>query len=388
MKKIVWPCYAITFALLAIILLWGLTGIFGGGGHTYRLFSFYAIAPAILFIGGGILGFKNAYLKWLYPVLFGVITRVIVLQFVNLQVGLAFLPFLLAFSGMVVGIIARIILQNLSGNTRQKLNKIAKISLIVGGIIAIIHLAHALTLDRTIEYKEVYFSSPNIPVEMNGYRIAFIADTHHIPADRLRGIVEELNEKQLDLLILGGDFPSVDGAEWRSMEILSQTITTDGIFGVEGNHDNYVKLFEAKRVHGIIPLSNDGIHVRDNFFLAGVEDLWNRNPDVALAIEDSNPDDFILLVSHNPDVSMQQDTSRVDLILSGHTHAGQITFFGIWAPYFTFRSTITDYGQRFVSGRAESRDGTPVFVSSGTGEYLPRVFARPQVVLFTLLHEE
>jgi len=306
-----------------------------------------------------------------------------VLQFVNLQVGLAFLPLFVAFSGVVAGIIARIVLQSLSTNTRRKLKKIAKVAFAVVGIVASIHIAHALTLDRTIEYKEVYFSSPNIPAEMNGYRIAFIADTHHIPADRLRGIVEVLNEKQLDLLLLGGDFPSANGAEWRTMEILSQTITTDGIFGVEGNHDNYINLFEAKRAHGITPLSNDGVHIRDNFFLAGVEDLWNRNPNIALAIADSNPDDFILLISHNPDISMQQDTSNIDLILSGHTHAGQITFFGIWAPYFTFRSSITDYGQRFVSGWAESRYGTPVFVSNGTGEYLPRVFARPQVILFT-----
>ena len=368
------------------ILLWGVSGVLGGGGHTYRLFNFYAIVPAILFIGGGVLGFKDAYMKWLYPALFGVITRIIVLQFRSLQVELAFFPFFIALSGVVSGILVSIVIQNLSLDLRLKLRKITNFVLVIAGITACIHLIHALTLDRVIEYKEVYFSSPNVSAEMNGYRIAFISDTHHIPAAQLREIVETLNERYLDLLILGGDFPSADGAEWRSMEILSQTVTTDGIFGVEGNHDNYVYLFEAKRVHGIIPLSNDGFRVRDNFFLAGVEDLWNRNPNIAVAIADSKPDDFVLLVSHNPDVSMQQDTYGVDLILSGHTHAGQITFFGIWAPYFTFRSTITDYGQRFVSGWAESRDGTPVFVSNGTGEYLPRVFARPQVIIFNLTH--
>ncbi|MCL2420678.1 MAG: metallophosphoesterase [Defluviitaleaceae bacterium] len=387
LKKIIWPCYIITFALLAVILLWGLSGVLGGGGHAQRLFSFYAIIPAVLFISGGLLGFKDAYMKWLYPVLFGFLTRMVVLQFASLQVGLTLLPFLVAFSGMIFGITGRMIVQGLTINTQMKLKKMAQAVGIIAGAIALIHIAHAATLDRIIEYKAVTFSSPNIPVEMNGYRIAFVADTHSISASRLKEVVNELNTRHLDLLILGGDFPSTDGAEWRSMEILSQTITADGILGVEGNHDNYADLFAAKEAHGIVPLSNSGVLVRDHFFLAGVEDLWNRNPDIAAAIANAGPDDFVLLVSHNPDVSMRQDTTGVDLILSGHTHGGQITFFGIWAPYFTFRNTITDYGQRFVSGWAKSRDGMPVLVSTGTGEYLPRVFARPQVILLTLISE-
>jgi len=377
LKKIIWQCYAITFVVLFAILVWGWSGVFGGGSHAYRLFSFYAAIPAVLFIIGGFLGFKNAYLKWLYPVLFGIIVRIIVFRFVNLQVGLFWFPFLFAFCGVMTGIIVR----------RFKLKRIIQISCAIGGIIVLIHIVHAVTLDRIIEYKEVTFSSSNISAEMDGYTIAFIADTHSLSADRLRGIVTELNSRDIDLLILGGDFPSTGGAEWRSMEILSQTITTHGIFGVEGNHDNYTDLFAAMRAFGIVPLSNNGVLIRDNFFLAGVEDLWNRNSSIADAIEGSAAEDFVLLVSHNPDIAMQQDTTGVDLILSGHTHGGQITFFGIWAPYFTFRSSITDYGQRFTSGWAASHDGTPVFVSNGTGEYLPRVFARPQVILLTLLSE-
>jgi predicted MPP superfamily phosphohydrolase len=82
---------------------------------------------------------------------------------------------------------------------------------------------------------------------------------------------------------------------------------------------------------------------------------------------------------------MIQDTTSVDLILSGHTHGGHVTFLGIWAPELTLRKTITDYGQRFMSGWTESRDDTPVYVSNGTGHVsVPRIFARPQVILLTL----
>jgi len=188
-----------------------------------------------------------------------------------------------------------------------------------------------------------------------------------------------LNNLNIDLLLLGGDY-SPSNRMRRAMEILSKIETTDGIFGIEGNHDNYRILFPEMERHGIIPLSNSGVHVRENFFLAGLEDIINRNPDIALATANAREDDFILLLTHNPDISMKQDTTGVDLILAGHTHGGHITLFGLWRPGQMF---VGDYGQRF-KGWGESRGGTPVFTSNGVGGYTPRVFARPQVVIITL----
>lgn len=254
-------------------------------------------------------------------------------------------------------------------------------------LIILIHLAHALTLDRIIQYKEIVVISSRIPPAMDGYRIAFITDTHEISETRLWGIVNRLNEMELDLLLLGGDYSwgSIltgfgEGEPWRTMEILSQVAAADGIFGVEGNHDNLAVLPKAMEQNGIILLQNCGLHIRENFYLAGVR---NRGPDINEALSGAGPEDFVLLLSHVPDVSMRQDTGNIDLILSGHTHGGQITFFGLWAPALSV-NYITHYGQRFRSGWAYSRDGTPVFVSNGAGEYLPRVFARPQVIILTL----
>ena len=254
-------------------------------------------------------------------------------------------------------------------------------------VIFLIHLINGLTFGRIIEYVEVDFQSTRIPAELDGYRIAFITDTHRISADRLSAVVERLNNSDIDVLLLGGDFQTGVGSTRRSLGVLAQTITTDGIYGVEGNHDNFRHLFAVMAEYNITPLSNSGLHIHDNFFLAGVEDLMNRNPDIALAIADASDDDFVLLLAHNPDLTMRQYTGGIDLILSGHTHGGQVTFFGLWAPALTLTRHITSYGQRFMSGWAESRDGVPVFVSNGTGEYFIRVFARPQVVIVTLVSE-
>lgn len=265
-----------------------------------------------------------------------------------------------------------------------------KIGLGLGMIIAIIpiiHVVHSLTLDRIIRYVEIDFHSENWPVELDGYRIAFMTDFHTIADEEMAEVVAVLNEKELDLLVLGGDFSMGNQHYQGTIREIARTHTTDGIFGVEGNHDFYTALFNAKVQYGIMPLDNNGMQIREGFYLAGVHDLWNSHANIAEAIAGANSDDFILLISHNPDVSMSQPTIEIDLILSGHTHGGQITFFGY--PIYLLRGSITDYGTRFAYGFNYSADGTPVFTSRGVGPYYswPRIFARPEVVIFTMYRE-
>ncbi|MCL2563313.1 MAG: DUF1294 domain-containing protein [Oscillospiraceae bacterium] len=275
---------------------------------------------------------------------------------------------------------------------RHKTRKIKfKFAVTLGMLIAlipVIHIAHSFTLDRTIRYVEVKFYSENWPAELDGYRIAFMTDMHVITDETMRTVAAELNERNLDLLLLGGDF-SVRNAHYQgTVKEIARINTTDGIFGVEGNHDNYRRLFAAKEQHGITPLDNSGTRIRDGFYLAGVQDLWNRDPNIAEAIADAHADDFILLLTHNPDVVMLQSTIGIDFILAGHTHAGQISFFGF--PMYLLRGSITDYGTRFGYGFAYSADGVPVFTSSGIGVYytVPRIVARPEVVIFTMYRVE
>ena len=258
---------------------------------------------------------------------------------------------------------------------------------IIAGIIVVvglIHLGSALTWDKQIEYKEITFTSPKIPKELDGYVVAFVTDTHQLPGDHLQEVVKNISQRQVDLLLLGGDFPNGD-AVYRSMEILGKVETVDGIYGVEGNHDDYKELFDAMKKNGMHPLNNEGVEIHGGFYLAGVEDLWNRSPDVQTAIYKARPEEMVLLLCHNPDVVMKQNVRGVDLMLSGHTHGGQLTFFGVLAPALAWTKDITDYGQKFQSGWVDGPDGVKVFVSNGTGQIkVPRVFARPQVIYLTL----
>ena len=266
-----------------------------------------------------------------------------------------------------------------------------KLAVVIGVIIVlipVIHIVHSLTLDRVVRYTEIKFYSENWHTGLNGYRIAFMSDMHTITDETMRAIAAELNNRNLDLLVLGGDFTMRNEHYRGTIREIAQIVTTDGIFGVEGNHDDYIRLFAAMKQYGIIPLDNTGLHIREGFYLGGVHDMWNRSPDISKALAGALDKDFVILVSHNPDVSMLQSTEGIDLILSGHTHGGQITFFGL--PFYLLRGSITDYGMRFAYGFAYSSDGVPIFISSGVGPYftVPRIFARPEVVIFTLYNSQ
>ena len=243
-----------------------------------------------------------------------------------------------------------------------------------------------LTLGHRMQYKETAWRSPKVPPALDGYVIAFITDTHDISAGALERVRARINQRKADLLLLGGDFSMTDPE--ATLEILGQTQVIDGIYGVEGNHDEHERLFAAMRANNITPLSNDGRELRPGFFLGGVEDLWNRRPDVHLALRDAKPSDLKLLLCHNPDVAMYQDTTAADIMLAGHNHGGQITLFGLWAPWLWPYRAITRYGHKFKSGWVKAPHHTDVFVSNGTGSsmYKPRIFARPQVVFLTLRH--
>lgn len=241
-----------------------------------------------------------------------------------------------------------------------------------------------LTLSHRMQYKEAVWRSAKVPPQLDGFVIAFITDTHDISAKALQRVRSRVNHRKANVLLLGGDFAS-DNPE-TTLAILGQTQVPDGIFGVEGNHDDYARLFKAMRANGITPLNNSGSSLGAGLFIAGVEDLWNRQPDIPRALQTAAPGDLKILLCHNPDVAMLHDTANVDVMLCGHNHGGQVTLFGLWAPALWPFRNITRYGHKFKSGWVKAPHNTDVFISTGTGSsmYKPRICARPQVIFLTL----
>jgi hypothetical protein len=88
----------------------------------------------------------------------------------------------------------------------------------------------------------------------------------------------------------------------------------------------------------------------------------------------------VILAVHNPTYVNRIGEAEIDLILSGHTHGGQITFFGLWFPFFDLK-----YGHKYRTGIYSLGDKI-LLVSNGLGTtLLPlRFFARPEINVITL----
>ncbi len=253
-------------------------------------------------------------------------------------------------------------------------------------IIAGIHIVSMLTLDKKMEYTEEVFYSDKLPKELDGYTFAFVSDTHNSPPARQREIVEKIRQRNVDSVFFGGDMVGED-AIYTVFDSFGSLQTADGMVGVEGNHDFYPQMLASMQKNGATLLYNSGISLRNGLYVAGVQDAWTNKPNVQKAIAGAKPDDFVILISHNPDVSMEQDTTGVHLMLSGHIHGGQVRLFGLWAPALTLQKSITRYGQRFMEGWTQGAYGTAVYTSRGivgSRHAMPRIFCPPQVVFITL----
>ncbi len=138
-------------------------------------------------------------------------------------------------------------------------------------------------------------------------------------------------------------------------------------------------------------LHNRALHLTHQFesgesldlFIAGVDDFTEGLPDLARALAAIPPAATTLLLSHNPDILGEPDVCRADLVLSGHTHGGQIVL-----PWYGPAHTHTEYLPRHEASGYLRRGDTQVFISRGVGEGIPLRFgASPQITLITLLSE-
>jgi len=138
-------------------------------------------------------------------------------------------------------------------------------------------------------------------------------------------------------------------------------------------------------------LTNRAIHLCDHpdhpdgvdIYLAGIDDVFEGKPDVRGTLAEIPADATKILLSHNPDI-LDDPTSRAfDLILSGHTHGGQIVL-----PWFGAAHTQSFHLDRHEAAGYLKRDDTQVYISRGVGEGIPLRFgAKPQITLLTVKAE-
>jgi predicted MPP superfamily phosphohydrolase len=136
----------------------------------------------------------------------------------------------------------------------------------------------------------------------------------------------------------------------------------------------------ALALRGFTPLVNRAVRLQAggaDLWVAGVDDLTEGHPDLAAALAGVPEGALVLLLAHNPDIWLDPLVARADLVLSGHTHGGQVRLPWVGAVH----TQGTHLSRRQPAGWFQ-RGRTRMFVSRGLGESIPlRLGARPQIAL-------
>jgi predicted MPP superfamily phosphohydrolase len=250
-----------------------------------------------------------------------------------------------------------------------------------------------------IEIVPQTFLIPRLPEAFHGYRIAQLSDIHleHYTEDFfLRHAVAKINELKPDLVLITGDYITnnlngPDDGAYAAMphcgEILSH-LECPMRYGILGNHDVAVDsaaVLDMLRTHGVTPLVNAHTPLErggQRLWLAGVDDCYFGNPDLSLAIP-AAPDAPVILMCHEPDfmdsVMRHARSPFIDLVLSGHSHGGQVRM-----P-FVGALQLPPMGRKYSMGHYKFGK-TSLYVNRGLGTVgLPvRFDCPPEITHITL----
>jgi predicted MPP superfamily phosphohydrolase len=250
-----------------------------------------------------------------------------------------------------------------------------------------------------LELNRLSIPIPGLAPEFIGFRIIQLSDFHcsrQVTPAYLAEAVDLARAQDPDLVVLTGDFIH-HGYKYigRVAETLSRLSAAHGVFAVLGNHDFSVRnalgfrrhrhlhraVAVGLRSHGIRVLHNEAVPLERagaRVYLVGVEDLWSRTCDLDQAFTGLSATVPCITLAHNPRTVERLRDRRCDLMLSGHTHGGQIHLPGIGRP------TLGRKARRFAAGLYRYRN-THVYVNKGVGfGFRFRFGVRPEVALITL----
>lgn len=252
------------------------------------------------------------------------------------------------------------------------------------------------TVDVSSVYKEIErvvvydITHQDVPASFDGYRMAFVTDTHYKSRFTERGLGELtrlLIAQKPDVVLMGGDYH--EGCQYviPLMQAISHVKTPHGACAVLGNND-YQACYEdivAAMEHYQIRLLEHKVDTlyrgKDRIMVTGVRNPFNLAANGKSPTLELHPDDFVVLLTHTPDYVEDVSIANTGVALAGHTHGGQVTLFGLYAPVVPSR-----YGQRFLKGLKYNSHRTPVIISNGIGtsKQNVRLFAPPEIVMVVL----
>lgn len=239
-------------------------------------------------------------------------------------------------------------------------------------IVGILGLINAMTL----KVKTIRFDSPKLSQPV---RFVQITDVHIGSRNKgfLDRVIHKINQLEPDFLCITGDFIDAPGVTEATLQAL--TTVVGPIYYCTGNHEKYED-FEAILTRltnlGVTILRDDSLHHRRDLQVIGIDDMEDAlQVKRQLDLLDVDLQAFVLLLYHRPKGLEAAAAAGVDLMLSGHTHNGQIM------PFNLIVNRVFDR----IKGMYQL-DKTRLYVSQGTGTWGPvmRVGTSSEITLFEL----
>jgi predicted MPP superfamily phosphohydrolase len=245
------------------------------------------------------------------------------------------------------------------------------------GLYGFAYARHELEITRTT------LAVDRLPPSLSGLRVGLITDVHRslwVSHEDVTRSVQLLMGEAPDVIVLGGDYVTWGDREYvhAAAEALAPLSAPYGVFGILGNHDDDHDMPAALSARGVQMLKD----VRTTVPVKGVPvdfigiRFWTkRGSDVASIVRGATG--FPVLLAHDPRRLAEAAALKIPLMLSGHTHGGQIVLPGI--------GSIARQKFPVLAGAAR-REQTTLFVSRGVGTvYVPvRINCPPEVALLTL----
>ena len=258
-------------------------------------------------------------------------------------------------------------------------------TLVAGGVGTVIGgAAYGLAYSR----HQIQVFRGTVPVSglspvLEGLRIGLITDLHHsemVPASDVMRAVSLMKAERPDLIVLGGDYVTWGDRHYvvPCSEALAGLSAPFGVYSVLGNHDDDRDMPAALAAKGYEVLRDARTTVRirgEKVDLVGVRYWTRRTRDIARLMRGS--ESTVLLLAHDPRRLDEAAAQNMSLVLSGHTHGGQVVLPGVGAVA----------ARKFPVIAGSGRQGTAsIFVSRGVGTvYVPyRLNCPPDVSIVTL----
>jgi predicted MPP superfamily phosphohydrolase len=372
-----------------------------GSVHWY-LFERLVVATALPGPTGSVLGFLLAGLVLSIPLSFIAsrrldknVARYFVVP-VYVWLGFAFQAFFLVLAVDIVRVVAKTLMRlvGIPPIWAPGAEALLAWRVVAGGAVLTVLLATAFAIVwglTQLVVRRIEIPLGRLPAEMDGFTILHLTDIHLdlVHGRRwLEGVVVKANALEADLIAITGDLAEGSVAQFgHDAEPIGELTAPHGVYFVTGNHEYFHDLggwLAYLEAAGVRVLRNERVAIGNpeaGFDLAGVDDhdgariAPGHGPDLARALEGRDPEREVVLLAHQPRIMKEAARHEVGLVLSGHTHGGQI-----W-PF----SYLVYLQQPYVRGLIEE-GGTRLYLSSGTGFWGPpmRLGTTAEMALITL----